>query len=360
MKRLMIAAGGTGGHIFPALAVAAQLTDQEIEIKWLGTAHGLEQQLVAPHYPLLNLSVRALRGQGWRQKLMALRSLWRALWQARRYIKRDRPSALLAMGGYVSAPAVIAARLCGCPVIIHEQNAKAGLTNRVLARLATVCLQGFPDAFKAALQAKTVGNPVRADIAQLPAPVVRYASRTGPLRILVLGGSQGALAFNEHLPGILIQAGGDQHWQVRHQVGQKALGSVQAQYEQAGMMADVSPFFSDMAEQYAWADLVVARAGASTVAEISAAGCASVLIPYPYAVDDHQFFNAHCLAVVNAAQLFRQNDAGWQQLGDYLQAVTRADLAAAATQAKTCAHPQATHDIAAICLQMMASESPAL
>lgn len=353
MKRLMIAAGGTGGHIFPALAVAAKLTDQEIEIKWLGTAHGLEQQLVAPHYPLLNLSVRALRGQGWRQKLKALKSLWQALWQARRHIKRDQPSALLAMGGYVSAPAVIAARLCGCPVIIHEQNAKAGLTNRVLARLATVCLQGFPDAFKATLRAKTVGNPVRANIAGLPEPSVRYSSHQGPLRILVLGGSQGALALNERLPSILIQASGDQHWQVRHQVGQKALGRVKAQYEQAEMEAAVSPFFSNMAEQYDWADLVIARAGASTVAEIAAAGCASVFIPYPYAVDDHQFFNARCLAAVNAAQLMRQNDEGWQQLADYLQSITRSDLAAMAMLAKTRAHPQATDDIVAICLQIM-------
>lgn len=299
--KVLITAGGTGGHVFPALAVAADLRAQQHTVIWLGTPQSFEAERVPAHgYPIEFVKISALRGKGFLQLLLAPLRLLQAVMQARAIIKRVAPDVVLGMGGFVAGPGGLAARTLGVPLVIHEQNAAAGLTNRALAKLANTVLQAFPQTFATG---KTVGNPVRAGFADVAAPAARMRT-AGPLRILVVGGSQGAKALNQIVPQALALIPAAQCPQVVHQAG-KTLDVAQAAYAAAGVVADaqILAFISDMPAAFAAADLVVCRAGASTIAELAASGAASILVPFPFAVDDHQTANARFLVDVGAARL---------------------------------------------------------
>ena len=304
--RALIMAGGTGGHVFPALAVAGELQSRGWQVEWLGSEQGMENRLV-PHagITLHRLSVRGLRGGGIARKLTAPLMLLRSVWQALRIMRRVQPDVVLGFGGYASGPGGLAARLAGKPLLIHEQNAVAGMTNRYLSRLAQVSLQAFPGALKGA---QVVGNPVRTEILVITAPTMRYIEHKGPLRILVLGGSQGAQALNAKLPSGFAQAFAEEPLAIRHQCGKGHLQVTQSAYQKAGIKAEVSEFIDDMQAVYAWADLVICRAGALTVSEVAAAGVPALFVPFPAAVDDHQTRNAEFLVKAGAARLLPQSE----------------------------------------------------
>ena len=306
LPTLLIMAGGTGGHVFPGLAVAEVLRWRGWRIVWMGNPDGIEARLVARHsIEFAPVAFKALRGKGVQRKLALPVALGSALAQARREIARIRPDVVLGMGGYVSFPGGVAAALAGIPLVIHEQNSIAGLANRVLARLARRVCCGFPGVLG---KGEWTGNPLRAEITSLLPPAVRFAGREGPLRLLVLGGSLGAAALNEVTPQGLALLPPEQRPQVCHQAGEKHIDALRSAYAAAGVAADCVAFIDDMAGAYAWADLVVCRAGALTVAELAAAGVASVLVPYPHAVDDHQTSNARFLADVGGAFLLPQDE----------------------------------------------------
>jgi len=298
---VMIMAGGTGGHIFPGLAVAAVLRERGVPVIWLGSAHGLENTLVpAANLPLERVGISGLRGKGLRPLMAMPWRLTRAVVEALRIFKRHRPRAAIAFGGFAAGPGGLAARMSGVPLLVHEQNRVPGYTNRILARLARRVLCGFPDAF--AQRGETVGNPVRASIAAIVPPAQRFAAREGALRLLVLGGSQGARALNAAVPVALAQvpAGSVEVW---HQAGRALIDAARASYAEHRLTARVDPFIDDMAAAYAWADVVICRSGALTLAELCAAGVGSVLVPFPFAVDDHQTRNAQYLIERGAAIL---------------------------------------------------------
>ncbi|MFO7604085.1 MAG: undecaprenyldiphospho-muramoylpentapeptide beta-N-acetylglucosaminyltransferase, partial [Gammaproteobacteria bacterium] len=285
-RHIMIMAGGTGGHIFPALAVAHELRQQGHRVTWLGTPHGMEARLVPQAgYAMEYISIQGLRGHGVARWLLAPFKLLGAILQALRILSRQRPHVVLGMGGFVAGPGGVASWLWRCPLVIHEQNAAPGLTNRLLARLATTVLQAFPNSLP---KARLTGNPVRDSISRLAPPEQRYAQRQDALRILILGGSQGALILNQIVPAALARVGAQPPLQIWHQCGERHLQATLETYADAGVHARVAAFIDDMAEAYAWADLVICRAGALTIAELAAAGVAAVLIPFPHAVDDHQ------------------------------------------------------------------------
>ncbi len=350
-----VMAGGTGGHVFPALAVAEALRAQGVQVFWIGTRQGMESRLVPEHgFEMEWIRIEGLRGKGLGQMLKAPFKLAGALWQARAILARRRPALVLGMGGFASGPGGLAARALGIPLIVHEQNFVPGLTNQWLARIATRVFEAFPGSFPAARGAVATGNPVRQTIVDLPAPGERFAGRTGARRLLVLGGSLGAQALNEMLPPALAALPTEQRPEVRHQAGERTLETARAAYAAAGVAAEVTPFIGDMAEAYAWADLVFCRSGALTVSELAAAGVASVLVPYPFAVDDHQVGNARYLADAGAARLIIQRDlsvAGLTALlTDLLSDRTR--LLAMAEAARSRAQPDACARIAAACLEI--------
>jgi UDP-N-acetylglucosamine--N-acetylmuramyl-(pentapeptide) pyrophosphoryl-undecaprenol N-acetylglucosamine transferase len=336
----MILAGGTGGHVYPALAVARALQEQSREVVWLGTHRGLESRVVpAAGIPIEWVAVSGLRGKGIVALLLAPFRLVYALSQSLRVMWRHRPAAVLGMGGFVSGPGGLAAWLTRRPLVIHEQNAVAGLTNRLLARLARVVLQAFPGSFNSRRRAQTVGNPVRVDIAAIDEPGERLAGRTGPLRLLVLGGSLGALALNESVPAALALLPADSRPVVRHQSGD-------------GIEAELVPFIEDMAEAYAWADLVICRAGALTVAELSAAGLPAIFVPFPSAVDDHQTANARPLVEAGAAEIIQQRDMTNESLAELLRKLlsSRDALLERAKKARSLAMPDSLGRITGHCL----------
>ena len=312
-RPVMIMAGGTGGHIFPGLAVARVLRARGVPVTWLGADGAMETRLVPQHdIHIDTLAISGLRGKG---KLALLGAPWRLLRAVRAagFLIRDRrPRAVIAFGGFASGPGGVAAHLHGLPLLVHEQNRAPGLTNRVLSRLARRVLTGFPGSF--AQREEAVGNPVRAEIAAIMPPQDRLAGRQGPLRLLVLGGSQGARALNDAVPVALAALGAGVPVQVRHQSGEKLHAEAQQAYAQAGVQADVEPFITDMAEAFAWADLVVCRSGASTLAELCAVGIGSVLVPFAAAVDDHQTRNAEYLVERGAAVLLKQDESLAAQL----------------------------------------------
>lgn len=300
---VLILAGGTGGHIFPGLAVAEALRARDVPVVWLGADGAMETRLVPPAgIPLETIAVGGLRGKGILTLLRAPLTLARALWQAMAVLRRLRPRAVLSFGGYAAGPGGLCAWLLRRPLLVHEQNRAPGLTNRVLARLARRVMCGFPGSF-AGRATDDVGNPVRPAIAAIPAPEQRLAGRSGPVNLLVLGGSQGAASLNRALPLALSRLADDQRPRIRHQCGERHAQACREAYAQAGVAAQVEPFIADMAQAYAWADLVVCRAGALTLAELAAAGVGSVLVPFPAAVDDHQTRNADFLAERGAARL---------------------------------------------------------
>lgn len=303
--RVTIMAGGTGGHVFPALAVAHELAGRGWQVSWLGTADSFESRVVpAAGFELDTIAAFRLRGQGLADRLLAPWRLLRAMRQAWRVLRLRRPQVVLGMGGFVTGPGGLVSRLLRVPLVIHEQNAIPGLTNRWLARIASRVLEAFPGSFPAAIGAQATGNPIRDAIAALPEPAAVDAGR--PVHLLILGGSLGAQALNEHVPAVLGGLPTDLRPEVRHQAGRGKADVTRAAYRDASVTAQVSDFIDDMAGAYTWADLVVCRAGALTVTELMAAGVASVLVPFPFAVDDHQTVNARFLTDASAACLLPQ------------------------------------------------------
>lgn len=354
-RPVLIMAGGTGGHIFPGLAVAHALHAEQVPVLWLGAKGGMEERLVAKAgIPLHTLRIGGLRGKGLLTQLMVpLRLLW-ALGGALRLLLRTRPRCVLSMGGYVAGPGGIAAWLLRKPLLVHEQNRVPGMTNRYLAKVASKVMVGFADAFPRATPTIWAGNPVRADIAQLPPPQERMAARTTAIRLLVVGGSLGAHALNEGVPRILAANTDLPPLSVWHQCGERDQELTRAQYETAQIEARVDSFIDDMAQAYAWADLVICRAGALTVAELCAAGVASILVPFPYAVDDHQTKNAQALVAVGGAVLIQQADIAQGKLAQALFNVTtrRETLLRMAENARRLARPEAARDIARLCMEV--------
>jgi len=349
-KPVLIMAGGTGGHIFPGIAVAQELRARGVPVVWLGANGGMETRVVPQHdLPIETIAIRGLRRKGVLTALSMPVRLARAVIAARGVLKRHAPRSVLSMGGYVAAPGGLAARLARIPLIVHEQNRIAGVTNRLLARYAKRVLTGFSGAFR---NDEWVGNPVRASIAQLPAPEQRYAPREGPLHLLVLGGSQGAQSLNAAVPEVLRRRGAKFPVVVRHQCGEAHFDKARDAYLAAGIEADVVPFEKDMAGAYAWADLVICRAGALTLAELAAAGAPAILVPYPHAVDDHQTKNAEAMVAAGGARLVPEGADFVKRLGSEFEALSeRAKLLAMARAARTLAKPDAAARIADACLE---------
>ncbi len=344
-KRVLIMAGGTGGHIIPALTVAKSLLEQNAKVRWLGTAAGLENKLVdKTQIPMSFISIQGIRSSGIKRKITAIPNLLRAVFQAQRIIREFNPDIVMGFGGFVSGPGAIAAVLAGKPLFLHEQNAIPGFTNRYLSRFATGLFQAFPNTF--AKSALTVGNPVRREILQLPAPQLRRIGEDESLRVLVLGGSQGAACLNEVVPDAIAKI--SQHRPVVwHIAGEGKVQATQQRYRQLGVDARIDSFISDMASTYSWADIVICRAGALTVTELAAVGVASVLIPFPYAVDDHQRKNAEFLSKNGAAVLVPQAQLTVTDLANLLQDFTlhRDRLRTMAQSAYSLRYPNATEEI---------------
>ncbi|ART82889.1 undecaprenyldiphospho-muramoylpentapeptide beta-N-acetylglucosaminyltransferase [Oceanisphaera profunda] len=339
-KTLLVMAGGTGGHVFPGLAVAELLRAQGWNIHWLGTAERMEAQLVPAHgYPLHTIAIAGVRGNGLKRKLLAPLHILRATWQARGILNKIKPDVVLGMGGFASGPGGVAAWLAGIPLVLHEQNAAAGMTNKLLARLAKRVLIAFAGPFAELNNTQLVGNPVRAEVLALPAPDERISLDPQPLRLLVVGGSLGAKILNEVLPQAIALAGNamPDNIKVRHQTGKGNSEAVRASYQDLGIEAEVSDFIDDMAAAYGQADLVVCRAGALTVSEIAAAGVGAIFVPLPHAVDDHQTKNARVLSDQGAALLLPQSELTARSLADQLQQLmnNRAQLLAMAQLART-------------------------
>jgi len=352
---VLVMAGGTGGHVFPGLAVAAALKAREVPVVWLGAEGGMEQTLVPKHGIAFEaIEVRGVRGKGWLRKLKLPFELARAFWQARAVLKRVRPRSVLSMGGFAAGPGGLAAWWLRRPLVVHEQNSIPGLTNRALAKLAQRIYTGFPGAF--AGRGQWVGNPVRAEIAALAAPEQRLAGREGPLRLLVIGGSQGALALNRVLPQALALIPQEARPQVWHQCGQRLIDDALLGYRKAGVDARVVAFIDDMAAAYAWADVCLCRAGALTLAELAAAGLGALLVPYPHAVDDHQTANARWLTQAGAAALLPEAalsaEGLAQQLGEL--SADRTQLLAMASAARALARTEAAQAVAQGCIEVAA------
>lgn len=353
---VLVMAGGTGGHVYPALAVAERFQAQGLAVHWLGTRQGLEARVVPQaRIPLHFVRVRGLRGKGVLSWVQAPARLLVALAQSLGVMRRVRPDIVLGMGGFVTGPGGVAAWLLRRPLLIHEQNAIPGFTNRILGHLARVVMEAFPGSFPARYRARHTGNPVRSAIEALPAPEVRLAQRSGPLRVLVLGGSQGARVLNEVVPLALRALPAPDMVRVCHQAGAHHLEAARTHYAAAGMQAELVAFIEDMAEAYGWADVVVCRAGAMTIAELSAAGAASVLIPFPHAVDDHQTHNARFLSERGAAVLIRQAEFTAQRLCGLLADLhgARERLLAMARAARALAVPDATGRVTALCTEVV-------
>ncbi|EEQ16729.1 UDP-N-acetylglucosamine--N-acetylmuramyl-(pentapeptide) pyrophosphoryl-undecaprenol N-acetylglucosamine transferase [Yersinia frederiksenii ATCC 33641] len=340
----MVMAGGTGGHVFPGLAVAHHLIAQGWQVRWLGTADRMEASLVPKHGIEIDfIQISGLRGKGLMAQLTAPVRIYRAVCQAKKIMRDYQPDVVLGMGGYVSGPGGLAAWLCGIPVVLHEQNGIAGLTNRWLAKIAKKVLQAFPGAFP---HAEVVGNPVRTDVLALPLPAERLSGREGPIRVLVIGGSQGARVLNQTLPQVAATLG--EQITVWHQVGKGALPDVLEAYQQAGQGGkhQIVEFIDDMAAAYAWADVVVCRSGALTVSEVAAAGLPAIFVPFQHK-DRQQYWNALPLEKAGAAKIIEQPQFTAQAVSNLLAQWDRDTLLAMAEQARQVAIPDATERVAA-------------
>lgn len=346
---MMIMAGGTGGHIFPALAVAEKMRAAGWQVVWLGNPEGMEARLVPQYgFDLYPVRFSALRGKGLLRKLMLPFNLLRGFRQAWKVLGEVKPHVVLGFGGYITFPGGMMAALRGVPLVLHEQNSVAGLANRVLASVADRVLTGFPAVLP---KAEWVGNPVRPVIANLPIPAERLADRQGALRVLVIGGSLGAQILNEKVPAALATLPAHDRPQVVHQAGEKHLDTLQANYQAAGVNAHCVAFVDDMAGAYEWADLLICRAGALTVAEVAAAGIAAIFVPYPHAVDDHQTGNAHFLADAGAAFLIEQKAMTPESLAALLQQ-SRGQLLEMAAKARALSKPDAAEAVVTVCVEV--------
>lgn len=349
----MIMAGGTGGHIFPALSVADVLRRKDWKVVWLGSRSGMEATLIpARGYTAALIRFTAVRGKGWLRGVLLPVDLLVAFWQAARAIFLHRPDVVLGMGGYVAFPGGMMASLLNRPLVVHEQNSIAGLANRVLARLADRVLTGFPNAFGPRLAQQWTGTPVREDVAAVAPPGDRLKRRKGRLNLLVIGGSQGARALNVLVPEAVAQLSAEARPEVVHQAGAAHVNSLRERYRTLGLAAEVPAFIDDMGARYAAADLVICRAGASTIAEIAAAGIASVLIPFPHAVDDHQTMNARFLEARGAAVLLREQDASPERLAELIRGFTREKLITMALAAREAGKADATQAVAQVCMEL--------
>lgn len=354
MSTLLVMAGGTGGHVYPALAVAREVARRGVNVVWLGTQSGLEARLVPEAgFDIEWVNIKGLRGHGWRGLVRTPFLLILAVAQTVRVIFHHRPSAVLGMGGFAAGPGGLAAWLLRTPLIIHESNAVAGLTNKWLARIAQHVLTGFPDTLKHLRHQRWVGNPVRSDINTMQSPTTRLAQHSGPIRLLVLGGSLGAQAFNQQLPAMLDRLNQAHPIVIRHQSGLGKLKELQAAYSGLSLEVETTDYIKDMAAAYDWADLVICRAGAMTVAELCAAGIAAILVPYPYAAGDHQLINAQYLFSKKAALLLNQNEFEPDILLKLLagEISQRQSLQALGESARRLAKPHATTDVADCCME---------
>ena len=355
-QRVLIMAGGTGGHVFPALVVAEYLREQGVKVSWLGTRCGLEAKWVSnAGFPIDYISVKGLRGKGVTSWLLAPYKLWVAFWQAWAVCKKRQPHMVLGMGGYVTGPGGLAAWVLRKPLVIHEQNARPGLTNRLLSRFARQVLEAFPGSFASPIKALHTGNPVRRTISQLPDPKERFAARQDAIRLLVIGGSLGAQVLNQCVPQAVAMLAPENRPQVWHQTGDQKLVSTRRHYEREGIKVKLQEFIENMAQALSWADLVVCRAGALTVTELTVVGVGAILVPYPYAVDDHQSCNAAYLADVGAAKVVQQRDFTAERLASLLFEFIsngRERLLQMAMRAKTLAKPDAAHQVAQVCLEV--------
>ncbi len=351
-RPVMIMAGGTGGHVFPALAVAQALLERGVDVVWLGSRRGLESRIKPPAGVVMEwLTVSGLRGRGLLVWLLAPFSVGRAVLQAFFIFRRVRPGVALGMGGFVSAPGGLAAWLARVPLLIHEQNAVAGYANRLLSRFARRILLAFPGALPARRPCTETGNPVRRELLQLEAPQARFAARSGPLRILVLGGSQGARILNRKVPEALARLKAE--CTVLHQAGSSEAREVESAYRRLGVKSNVREFIADMAQVYSWADIAVCRAGALTLAELSVVGLGAILVPFALAADDHQARNAEYLVRRGAASLIAEQDLSADALAQAVEAfaANRASALARALRAHELARPGATEDVVDACLK---------
>lgn len=353
-KRFLIMAGGTGGHVFPALATARMLQEKGHEVHWLGSQGGMEERLIgATDIPLSLVAVSGLRGKGKLALLAAPFRLTRALCQALAVVRSLKPDCVIGMGGFVTGPGGMAAWLTKTPLLVHEQNAIAGLTNRILARFAKTVMEAFPGSFGPQRVTRCTGNPVRQDLARIAEPAARFEGRSGPLRLLVVGGSLGAQAINQRVPEALAKLDASIRPVVRHQSGNKNLEAAREAYQAAGVEATIEPFIEDMAEAYEWADLVLCRSGALTVSELCIAGVGAILVPYPHAVDDHQTRNGQQMVAAKAAILIPQQKLSAELLADTLAELCsdRSRVTNMAQAARSLARPDATERVVNYCLE---------
>lgn len=349
MKTLLVMAGGTGGHIFPGIAVAEVLRARGWRIVWMGNPESMEARVIPQRgYEMSWVRFGALRGKGMMRKLLLPLALLSGFWQALRELRRVRPDVVLGLGGYITFPGGMMASLLGRPLVLHEQNSVAGLANRVLAGVADEVLSGFPEVLR---KGRWVGNPVREEIVAVAPPEERFAGREGPLRLLVVGGSLGAAVLNQSVPRALARIPAERRPLIVHQAGERHIDTLLAEYADAGVEAEVLPFIDDMAARYAEADLVICRAGALTVAELAAVGVASVLVPFPHAVDDHQTGNARFLASREAAILLPQSELDDARLAALIEGLNRAQLEHMARAARALARPDAATTVADVCVQ---------
>jgi UDP-N-acetylglucosamine--N-acetylmuramyl-(pentapeptide) pyrophosphoryl-undecaprenol N-acetylglucosamine transferase len=346
-KCALVMAGGTGGHIFPGLAVAEALRQRAWRVHWLGGPGSMESQLVPPRgFAFETIDFSGVRGKGLKTLVLLPLRLLRAFWQSIQVVRRVQPDVVVGLGGYITFPAGMMSVLLGKPLVLHEQNSVAGLSNRILAGVADRVFSAFPDVLK---KAAWVGNPLRAPFLAQPGPAERLGSRTGPLRLLVVGGSLGAQALNDMVPKALALLPAEQRPQVIHQSGRQHLDALRANYAAAGVEAEVRDYIEDMAAAYRDCDFAICRAGAMTVAELACAGVPAVLVPFPFAVDDHQTGNAEFLSEAGAAWLMQQKDLTADKLAALIGGLDRTILAAMADKAHALAKPDATKQVADIC-----------
>ncbi|NPC56075.1 undecaprenyldiphospho-muramoylpentapeptide beta-N-acetylglucosaminyltransferase [Caenimonas soli] len=347
----LVMAGGTGGHIFPGLAVAEALRERSWRVHWLGGPGSMESQLVPPRgFAFETIAFSGVRGKGVKTLFFLPLRLLQAFWQSIQVVRRVQPDVVIGLGGYITFPAGMMSVLLGKPLVLHEQNSIAGMANRVLAGVADRVFTAFPNVFK---KAAWVGNPLRPAFVQQPGPAERLGSRTGPLRLLVVGGSLGARALNDTVPKALAMIPAEKRPTVLHQSGAKQIDELRANYAVAGVQAELTPFIDDTAQAYAQADLIVCRAGASTVTEIAAVGAAAVFVPFPSAVDDHQTTNARFLVDAGGGWLVQQRDLSPEWLADLIQKIERPELIRRALAAKAMQRVNATAEVVAACEELV-------
>ena len=351
-KTALIMAGGTGGHIFPGLAVAEELRARGWRVHWLGAPGSMESRIVPQHgFPLELIDFSGVRGKGLATLALLPLRLLRAFWQALQVVRRVKPDVVVGLGGYITFPGGMMGVLCGKPLVLHEQNSVAGMANKVLAGVADRVFTAFPDVLK---KAQWVGNPLRSAFTRQAAPSERFVGRTGPLRLLVVGGSLGAQALNDIVPRALALIPAENRPVVTHQSGATQIDTLRANYQAAGVQAELTPFIDDTASAFAAADIIVCRAGASTVTEIAAVGAAAIFVPFPFAVDDHQTTNARFLVNAGGGWLVQQSDLTPEGLAKMLLNSERTALVDIAEKAKNMQKINATREVVAACEELSA------